>query len=82
MAPNQIGTSIPGEHWGGRSMIADPWGVVLAEAPDEETFAIANLDLARQAEVRNKLPSLANRRADTYRWPETDSTPSSASHRT
>lgn len=74
VAPNQIGTSIPGEQWGGRSLICDPWGVVLASAPDEETFAIADLDLGRQAEVRNKLPSLANRRASAYRWPTTAAT--------
>ena len=70
IAPNQIGTSVPGEEWGGRSLIADPWGDVLAVAPDEETFAIGDLDLRHQAEVRRKLPSLANRRAAVYRWPE------------
>ena len=30
----------------------------------------ADLDLARQDEVREKLPSLANRVAGAYRWPE------------
>ena len=30
-------------------MIVDPWGVVLAQAPDAETFVIAELDLERQA---------------------------------
>jgi hypothetical protein len=29
----------------------------------------AELDLARQDEVREKLPSLANRVPDAYRWP-------------
>ena len=42
-------------------MIVDPWGVVLAEAPDEECFVAADLDLDAQREVREKLPSLANR---------------------
>ena len=30
-------------------MIVDPWGVVLAQAPDSETFITAELDLERQA---------------------------------
>ena len=28
-------------------MIVDPWGVVLAQAPDEECFIAADLDLER-----------------------------------
>ena len=50
-------------------MIVDPWGVVLATAPDTETFVTAELDLERQAEIRRTLPSLANRRPEAYRWP-------------
>ena len=69
LAANQIGTSIPGEEWGGHSLIVDPWGVVLAAAPDEETFVVADLDLTAQAELRRTLPSLANRRPDAYEWP-------------
>jgi len=51
-------------------MIVDPWGVVLAQAPDEQCFVAADLDLDAQREVREKLPSLANRRPRAYRWPE------------
>jgi predicted amidohydrolase len=51
-------------------MIVDPWGVVLAQAPDRECFVAAELDLERQREVRESLPSLANRRPHSYRWPE------------
>ena len=50
-------------------MIVDPWGVVLATAPDAETFITAELDLSRQAEIRRTLPSLANRRPQAYDWP-------------
>jgi predicted amidohydrolase len=50
-------------------MIVDPWGVVLAQAPDAETFITAELDLDRQAEVRRQVPSLANRRPSAYQWP-------------
>jgi predicted amidohydrolase len=70
VAANQIGEHAPGIRSGGRSMIVDPWGVVLAQAADTETFALAELDLERQAEIRRTLPSLANRRPRAYRWPE------------
>jgi deaminated glutathione amidase len=54
----------------GNSMIVDPWGVVLARADGESTgFIAAELDFARQDEVREKLPSLAHRVPDAYRWP-------------
>jgi predicted amidohydrolase len=69
VAANQIGEHAPGIRSGGRSMIVDPWGVVLATAPDTETFVVAELDLDRLAEIRRKLPSLANRRPEAYRWP-------------
>jgi predicted amidohydrolase len=55
----------------GRSLIVDPWGTVLAQAPDEETVVVAELDRARLREIRAKLPSLANRQVDAYRWPTT-----------
>ena len=65
LAANQVGEHAPGYRSGGRSMIVDPWGLVLAQAPDKETYVIADLDLDRQAEIRRTLPSLANRRIDT-----------------
>ncbi len=72
VAPNQIGEAPPHYRSYGRSMILDPWGVVLAQAPDEECFIAAELDLEAQSRVRATLPSLANRRPDAYRWPETE----------
>ena len=70
IAANQIGAHPGGNRSGGRSMIVDPWGIVLAQAPDGEGHIVAELDLERQREIRAQLPSLANRRADAYRWPE------------
>ncbi|HYI17526.1 MAG TPA: carbon-nitrogen hydrolase family protein [Solirubrobacteraceae bacterium] len=70
IASNQIGEHAPGIRSGGRSMIVDPWGVVLATAPDAETVVVADLDLARLEGIRAKLPSLANRRPEAYRRPE------------
>ena len=63
IAANQFGEHARGYRSGGRSAIVDPWGIVLATAPDAETFITAELDLERQAEIRRTLPSLANRRA-------------------
>src|ERR671916_2140199 len=67
IAANQVGEPAPGIRTGGRSMIVDPWGLVLATAPDTETFVIADLDLERLRTIRAKLPSLANRQPDAYR---------------
>jgi predicted amidohydrolase len=62
IAANQVGEHPPGLRSGGRSMIVDPWGVVLAQAPDSEAVVVADLDYARQDEVRAKLPALEHRR--------------------
>jgi predicted amidohydrolase len=70
LAPNQIGEAPPHYNSYGRSMIVDPWGVSLATAPDEECFVAADLDFALQDRIRASLPSLANRRPESYRWPE------------
>jgi deaminated glutathione amidase len=69
VAANQVGEPAPGIRTGGRSMIVDPWGLVLSQAPDFETFILAELDFDRLRGIRTKLPSLANRRAAAYRWP-------------
>jgi predicted amidohydrolase len=69
IAANQFGAHAGDHHSGGRSMIVDPWGVVLAQAPDEECHILADIDLARQQEIRRQLPSLANRRHAAYTWP-------------
>ncbi|MBI1801139.1 MAG: carbon-nitrogen hydrolase family protein [Chloroflexi bacterium] len=46
----------------GRSMIVDPWGTVIAQAPDEPAAIVAEIDTERVAKIRKELPSLANRR--------------------
>jgi predicted amidohydrolase len=69
VAANQIGEHAPGLRSGGRSMIVDPWGIVLAHAPDSECHIVADLDLEAQARIRRELPALANRRPGAYSWP-------------
>jgi deaminated glutathione amidase len=70
IAPNQVGEAPPHFDSFGHSAIVDPWGAVLATAPDEECFVAADLDLAAQDRVRESLPSLSNRRPQTYVWPQ------------
>lgn len=55
----------------GRSMIIDPWGTVIATAPDEEGFVIATVDTERVQKIQSSVPSLKNRVAHTYRWENT-----------
>jgi len=75
VAANQIGEHAPcsgagpAMRSGGRSMIVDPWGIVLALAPDREGHIVADLDLGGQERMRRDLPALANRRPGAYRWP-------------
>jgi predicted amidohydrolase len=66
---NQIGRHPPDHRSGGRSLIVDPWGVVLAQAPDAEGTIQATLDLSRLERLRAELPALANRRPEAYAWP-------------
>jgi predicted amidohydrolase len=69
VAANQIGEFEPGRASGGRSMIVDPWGLVLALAADRPGHIVADLDLPAQARIRSELPALANRRPSAYSWP-------------
>jgi deaminated glutathione amidase len=67
MAPAQWGA------WGrpkdnrrcyGRSLVADPWGTVVATAPDGVGVTFADLDLAAIGRVRERLPALTHRRPE------------------
>jgi predicted amidohydrolase len=68
-AAAQIGETRPGRFSFGRSLIADPWGIVLAEAPDDEWVIAAELDRRRLEQIRERLPALTSRRPEAYRWP-------------
>jgi predicted amidohydrolase len=77
VAANQAGPHPGGHRSGGRSLIVDPWGVVLARAGDEERegFLCADLDLERQAQIRAQLPVLSHRRPAVYGGPGVDPPP-------
>src|SRR4051794_2236166 len=66
IAANQIGEAGGGLRSGGRSLIVDPWGLVLGTAPDRVGHVAADLDLEAQKRIRRELPSLANRRPEVY----------------
>jgi predicted amidohydrolase len=67
VAPNQTGTHPGGNRSGGRSLIVDPWGLVLASAPDLETTIVADLDFENLRGIRRRLPALSHRRPEIYR---------------
>jgi predicted amidohydrolase len=70
IAPAQWGKHPPGNWCYGRSIIVDPWGTVIATAPDGVGVTQALVEPSRVATVRRQIPSLANRRPEAYRWPE------------
>jgi predicted amidohydrolase len=65
LAPSQV-FGPPGQPAYGRSMVVDPWGTVVAQAPDAVSIVRADLDLDRVAALRRQIPVLANRRPETY----------------
>ena len=64
LAPNQIGPSGQGHHDFGHSSMIDPWGTVIACAPETEGVIYAEIDLGFQARVRSELPCLQHTRID------------------
>ena len=62
IAPAQFGWHGGKRFSYGHALIADPWGVVLAECGDHEGFALARLDFAYQDRVRSNLPVLRHRK--------------------
>jgi deaminated glutathione amidase len=68
VAPNQIGDHPGGLRSGGRSLIIDPWGLVLAGAADNEGVIVAELDFEVLRRVRTQLPTLPRRVPAAYDW--------------
>lgn len=61
LAPAQGGHHENGRDTFGNSMIVDPWGKVLSRQDKAPGVGLAEIDLARIAEVRKSLPALAHR---------------------
>jgi predicted amidohydrolase len=62
VAAAQVGVHAGGRTTHGRSMIVDPWGVVLAQAPDAPGPIVAECRLDEQDRIRAALPVLRHRR--------------------
>jgi deaminated glutathione amidase len=56
IAPAQCGSGA-GVPTHGRSMVVDPWGVVVAQAPDGPGVVVADLELDRVVAIRRQLPT-------------------------
>ncbi len=61
IAPNQVGNIFCG-----RSLIIDPFGIVVLDMGNREDMEIIDLNIKRIDSVRNDLPLLKNRRTDLY----------------
>ena len=66
VAPDQGGYHLSSRETYGHSMIVDPWGTVLAHAPNRESVAVADIDLDYLETVRMNLPSLSHKRQGIY----------------
>jgi predicted amidohydrolase len=64
LAAAQVGSHPPGLACYGNAMIVDPWGTVLARAPEGEGVVVADLDFDHQDRVRASLPALNHRRTE------------------
>jgi len=66
IACGQFGSNTSKRRTYGRSMIIDPWGTVLAVAPDRPGIALAEIDLERVHDFRRKLPCIEHERPSSY----------------
>ncbi|MCP5432879.1 MAG: carbon-nitrogen hydrolase family protein [Alphaproteobacteria bacterium] len=62
LAPAQGGRVEVGRETYGHSLVVSPWGQVLGEAGNDPGVLVADLDLARVAEARARVPSLTHDR--------------------
>ncbi len=62
LAPAQHGKHPRGRQTYGKSLIADPWGGVIAQCSEGEGFAVASLDFDYLEQVRASLPALGHRK--------------------
>ena len=63
VAPNQCGHHADKRYSYGHSLIVDPWGEVLADGGADPGIIYADIDLARVAQARSRIPALKNDRA-------------------
>lgn len=66
VAAGQFGTAPPDLVEFGNSMIIDPWGTVLARAPEGEGVITQDIDLEYIDQVRKNIPCFEHRKTDVY----------------
>ena len=64
VAAAQIGPHPPARECYGNSLVVDPWGIVIARAPNRVGVTLATLDFDHLKQVRRELPALAHRRRE------------------
>lgn len=62
IATAQVGNHEDGRTTYGHSLVVDPWGELLLDMGEEAGLGFADLDLGRVADVRARVPAIANRR--------------------
>jgi predicted amidohydrolase len=62
IAPAQCGRHSPDRASYGRSMVVDPWGLILAQAADKPCAVVVDCDLDELERVRGAVPALSHRR--------------------
>jgi predicted amidohydrolase len=62
IAAAQCGTHAQGRRTYGHSLIVDPWGEVLADGGESEGVIVAEIDPAKSAEARRRIPALLHDR--------------------
>ncbi len=62
VAPAQFGRHNAERESFGHSAIIDPWGQILAQAPDQSCIIISELNFTYQDELRKRLPCLNHKR--------------------
>ena len=61
-AAAQSGHHGDGRETYGHSLVIDPWGEILLDMGEAPGLGFAELDMARQADVRARVPALRHRR--------------------
>ena len=66
VAADQFGSCPPNHLSYGRSMIVDPWGVVLSQAGDGERVITADIEIEHLRKLRQSFPVLDHIRSDLF----------------
>jgi len=66
VATGQWGPSPPDHNCFGRSMVINPWGLVVAQAPDGVSSIVVEIDPSLLEKTRSTFPALNHRRKDLF----------------